>query len=86
MKKILILIQLCALYLPIFGQDAVATPEQVEQFLKSKTYVVLDENLFGSYNSAIKKAVQTYWTLTPYEFIDVVKFNQLKGSFRNSFI
>jgi hypothetical protein len=86
MKKIIISVLICAIYLPIFGQDAVATPEQVEQFLKSKTYVVYDENIFGSYNKAIKKAVETYWTLTPVEFIDVVKYNQLKGSFRNSFI
>jgi hypothetical protein len=86
MKKILISMLMCALYFPLFGQDAVATPEQVDQFLKSKTYVVYDDNIFGSYNNAIKKAIQNYWTLTPVEFIDIVKYNQLKGSFRNSFI
>jgi hypothetical protein len=86
MKQLLILVLISALSLPVFGQDAVATPEQVEQFLKSKTYVVYDENIFGSYNKAIKKAVEDYWTLTPVEFIDIVKYNQLKGSFRNSFI
>jgi hypothetical protein len=86
MKKIFISILICALYLPVFGQDAIATPEQVDQFLKSKTYVVKDENIFGSYNKAIEQAMKDYWTITPFEVIDIVKYNQLKGNFRNSFI
>lgn len=72
--------------LPIVGQDAVATKEEIASFLKSKTYVVYDENIFGSYNKAIKKAVENYWTITPVEFIDVGQYNKLKGSYRNSFI
>jgi hypothetical protein len=86
MKKIFISFLICAFYFPVFGQDAVATPEQVDQFLKSKTYVVKDENIFGSYNKAIEKAMKDYWTITPYEIIDLVKYKQLKGSYRNSFI
>jgi hypothetical protein len=86
MKKIFISILICALYLPVFGQDAIATPEQVDQFLKSKTYVVKDENIFGSYNKAIEQAMKDYWTITPFEVIDIVKYNQLKGNYRNSFI
>ena len=86
MKKIVFILLIVFTYMPLFGQDAVASPDEVEKFLKSKTYVVYDENIFGSYNKAIKKAVETYWTLTPVEFIDVVKYNQLKGSYRNSFI
>lgn len=72
--------------LPVYSQDAVASKEDIEKFLKSKTYVVLDNNIFGSYNKAIKKAMENYWTLTPFEFIDATKYSQLKGSYRNSFI
>jgi hypothetical protein len=86
MRKILILQLLCALSFSIFGQDAPANKEEIANFFKSKTYVVYDDNIFGSYNKAIKKAVEDYWTITPIEFIDLVKFGQLKGSYRNSFI
>jgi hypothetical protein len=72
--------------LPVYSQDAVASKDDIEKFLKSKTYVVLDNNIFGSYNKAIKKAMENYWTLTPFEFIDATKYSQLKGSYRNSFI
>ena len=45
MKKTILSILIASVYLPIFGQDAVATPDEVEKFLKSKTYVVYDENI-----------------------------------------
>ncbi|MFN8258550.1 MAG: hypothetical protein U0W24_22870 [Bacteroidales bacterium] len=72
--------------IPILSQDAVASKEDIEKFLKTKTYVVLDNNIFGSYNKAIKQAIEDYWTITPFEFIDATKYNQMKGSYRNSFI
>ena len=71
---------------PILGQDAVATADEIKKFMETKTYVVYDKNIFGSYNSAIKKAVETYWTLTPIEFIDATQYSKLKKSYRNSFI
>jgi hypothetical protein len=86
MKKLILFSILSVLYCRAIGQDAIATPDEVKQFLGSKTYVVYDENIFGSYNKAIKKAVEQYWTLTPYEFIDVAKYNTLKKSSKNSFI
>jgi len=86
MKKILIIMFLVARCIPFFAQDAAATPDEVEKFLKSTTYVVYDDNIFGSYNNAIKKAVETYWTLTPVQFINLAKYNELKKSSHNSFI
>lgn len=68
------------------GQDAVATNDEIQKFMKTKTYVVYDENIFGSYNKAIKKAIEDYWTLTPVEFIKQAEYNKLRGSYRNSFI
>ncbi len=86
MKKLTLLIVLLSLGTQIWGQDAVATQDEIAKFFKSKTYVVYDTNIFGTYNDAIKKAIDTYWTLTPIEYIDAVKYRKLNRSFRNSFI
>lgn len=86
MKKILVFIFLFTMCYQSKAQDAVATPDEIKKFEKTTTYVVYDENIFGSYNSAIKKAVENYWTLTPVKFIKTVEYKKLRGSYRNSFI
>ncbi len=86
MRKFFVFILISVWAFPLLSQDAVAGKEDIEKFFKSKTYVVFDDNLFGSYNKAIKKAMEDYWTITPFEFIDATKYSQLKGSYRNSFI
>lgn len=68
------------------AQDAVATADEISKFYKTKTYVVFDSNIFGSYNNAIKKAIKQNWTLTEVEFIDGDKFAKMKYSHRNSFL
>ena len=70
----------------MFAQDAVATQDQINKFYKSKTYIVYDSNIFGSYNKAIKKAVEQNWTLTDVEFINESQYSKMKYSYRNSFI
>jgi len=86
MRKIALLLFLFSLGYSMKGQDAVATNDEIQKFMKTKTYVVYDENIFGSYNKAIKKAIEDYWTLTPVEFIKQAEYNKLRGSYRNSFI
>ena len=86
MKKICVFLLFLFWVIPIISQDDVASKEDIEKFLKTTTYVVYDSNIFGSYNKAIKKAMEDYWTLTPVEYIDATKYAQLKGSYRNSFI
>ncbi len=86
MKRIVLFILLSHIAYQMWGQDAVATPKEIEQFFKTKTYVVYDDNMFGSYNDAIEKAVKAYWTLTPVEFIEVGKYRKLRKSVKNSFI
>ena len=41
---------------------------------------------FSSYNVFIKEAVKSYWTLTPYEMIDVQEFNKRRRDPAYSFI
>ena len=68
------------------AQDAVASPDEINKFYKTKTYVVFDSNIFGSYNKSIKKAIEQNWTLTEVEFIDETKYGKMKDSYRNSFM
>jgi len=87
MKKFTLLFGILFLFvLYAKSQDATATPQDIERFLKSKTYVVKDPNIFGAYNHAIQEAMEKNWTITEWEFIDETKFAQLKRSYRYSFI
>lgn len=69
-----------------FSQKAVATHEQIESFYKTTTCIVLDDNLFNTYNSAIKKAVEQSWTVTPYEFISMDEFKKRMDEEEYSFL
>lgn len=70
----------------IMAQDAVATQDQINKFYKTKTYIVYDSNIFGSYNKGIKKAIEQNWTITDVEFINETQYAKMKYSYRNSFI
>ena len=51
------------------AQTSVGTPEQIYQFSKTTTYIVLENNPMLMYNSKIKEAVEKHWTITPFEFV-----------------
>ncbi len=53
------------------AQNTVGTPEQLKQFFKTKTLVVLDNDPFSESNIQLKSAVQNNWKLTEFEFINV---------------
>jgi len=70
----------------LFSQAPFPTEEDGKMLLASKTCIVLENNPFSMYNPAIKQAVTDYWTLTPYEFIDIAEFNKRKSDPAFSFI
>lgn len=51
------------------AQEAVGTPEQLDQFYKTTTYIVLEKNPLLMYNQIIKKTVEKHWKITPFEFV-----------------
>jgi hypothetical protein len=57
------------------GQAPFPSKDEIKQFTASKTCVVLEDDPFSSYNAFIKKAVEAFWKITPYEFIEVKDFN-----------
>jgi hypothetical protein len=68
------------------GQAPFPSKDEIKQFTASKTCVVLEEDQFSSYNSFIKKAVNDYWKITPFEFIAVKDFNVRRLNPAYSFI
>lgn len=64
----------------------VGTQSEINKFLKSKTYVVLKNDRMSDYNFVLKEAAEKHWKLTPYEFIYLSDFNNLKKDPANSFL
>lgn len=64
----------------------VGTKADINKLLKSTTYVVLKEDRMSDYNDAIKQAVESHWTLTPYEFIYLSDFNGMRKDPNKSFL
>ena len=87
MKKTILLLFVVLFYSStLFSQKAVATQEQLEKFYKTKTYVVFDDDIFNTYNSAIKEAVEMHWTITEYEFLSMAEFQKKRFKSGNSFL
>jgi hypothetical protein len=68
------------------GQAPFPSKDEIKQFTASKTCIVLEDDPFSSYNTYIKAAVKEFWTITPYEFIEVKDFNVRRLKPEYSFI
>jgi hypothetical protein len=68
------------------SQPPFPSKEEIKQFTVSKTCVVLEDDQLSTYNAFIKEAVKAYWTVTPYEFIEVKDFNVRRMNPEYSFI
>jgi hypothetical protein len=68
------------------AQAPFPSKEEIKQFTESKTCVVLEDDQLSAYNAYIKEAVKAYWTVTPYEFIEVKDFNIRRMKPEYSFI
>ncbi len=86
MKRLLLPVALLLFCNILKPQAPFPDPEEVERFYNTKTYVVLEDNMFSQYNVNIKKAVTDYWKITDYEFISTAKFNEIRRDPANSFI
>ena len=69
-----------------FSQKAVATHQQIESFKNTTTCVVLDDDIFNTYNNAIKKAVDQSWTITPVKYITMDEFKEYMHKSEYSFL
>jgi hypothetical protein len=76
--------------IPLSGLQAqreyLPTAEDLEAFRTSKTYVVLDANPMSEYNFEMRDAIEKYWTLTEYEFIERNDFEENASDETKSFL
>jgi len=86
MKKIAILTLLVCFCISTFAERNLVRAEDVKAFLKSTTYVVLENNPTSEYNFKIKEAVEKSWTITPYKFVTAKEFETIRQDIDKSFL
>ncbi len=78
---------LCFVSSYAFSQEiAIATHAQYKNFVNSTTYVVKNDNPFGSYNAAIEQAMKKHWYLTKYVIITSSEFEKKRTDRDASFL
>ena len=68
------------------AQSYVPTKEDLANFYKTKTLVVLEDNPLLVYNLNIRTVMKNNWTITPYEFISFAEFEQKREDPQYSFL
>ncbi len=71
-----------------FVNAQVKVPDKalVDAFLKSKTYIVLEENPFSAFNTVVNDRIKDLWTLTPFEVISSEEFEKKMHDSKSSFL
>lgn len=86
MKKIILGILIGMSFFSSKAQDYLPTEADLNQFLNSKLYVVLESNPIAEYNFKIQEAVKKTWTLTDFEFISLDQFEEMFNDPDKSFL
>jgi hypothetical protein len=86
MKSLFTGLALLSIAMVINGQAPFPSEEEIRKFTESKTCIVLEEDQISTYNTYIREAVKEFWTITPYEFIQVKDFNIRRLNPEYSFI
>jgi hypothetical protein len=79
-------LSLALISINIKGQAPFPSRDEIGHFIKSKTCIVLEEDQYSPYNAYIKKAINVYWILTPFEFITASDFEERRKDPAYSFI
>ncbi len=58
----------------------------IDKFMKSTTYIVLDQHKESDYSLAITKVAEEYWKVTPYEIIDRATYREYQKDKTKSFL
>lgn len=87
MKKIiLIIISIIMMTFTGKAQKEVGTQQQIKDFFKRKTLIVIKEGGILDYNFKIKDVIKDQWNLTEYEFISEVEYEKKRMSSEYSFL
>ncbi|MCD4834961.1 MAG: hypothetical protein K8R31_14275 [Bacteroidales bacterium] len=86
MRKLILAIIIGISTLSLNAQEYLPTEADLNQFLNSKLYVVLETNPIAEYNFKIQEAVKKAWTITEYEFISLDQFEEMYNDQDKSFL
>ena len=86
MKKILLFVILSLVTVFLNAQSPFPSKNEIKQFGASVTCVVLEDDPFSFFNSYIKEAMEEFWKVTSYEFIEESEFNVRRTKTGYSFI
>ena len=86
MKKLFTAVLFTLFTVLMTGQSPFPSKDEIKQFAASKTFVVLEDDAFSSFNEYIKDAMKDYWKVTPFEFISNDEFNERRTDKAYSFI
>ncbi len=67
-------------------REYLPTPDDLNHFLSTKTYVVLNDNPLSDYNFEIEDVIKKFWTLTEYEIIPHDEFGAKSRDNNASFL
>ncbi len=86
MKKIALIFTMAFITGIAFSQEYLPTPQEIDAFYNTKTYVVLEDNPMLDYNIIVKEVMKKEWKLTPYDFISWAEFEEMRKDPKNSFL
>ncbi|MFA7401893.1 MAG: hypothetical protein GX612_09485 [Bacteroidales bacterium] len=86
MKNLMFISILITINISVFAQLKFADKETLASFLKTKTYIVLEDAMYSDFNNAIKGAAEKHWKITEYEIIDLESFEKLSKNPKLSFL
>jgi hypothetical protein len=86
MKNLLAICIVGLFFTNLVAQDYVPSKDDINRFLKTKTFVVLEDNPLSEYNIVIQNVMQQEWKMTPYEFIKQSDFESKRTNPAYSFL
>ena len=87
MKKYYTLLLLLIPFIQLQAQrEYLPTQEDLDHFLTTKTYVVLESNAISDYNIEIQDAVNKFWDITEFEFLKMQDFAEKSKDKNASFL
>ncbi len=86
MKTISLLLTGLLIVQSLNAQVKTATKEDIDRFLKSKTYVVLEDDPFSAFNAYVEEYMTKTWKITPFEVINFEQFEAKCGDPGSSFL
>ncbi len=87
MKNITILLTVCLIMIKLSAQQSnVPTADVIQNFIKTKTLVVLEDNPLSEYNMVLKRVMSQEWKMTPFEYIKYKDFDKQRLNPAYSFI